>query len=199
MGCVVFSRLLPNRKELKLQTETCCSGMKATTLFCSLHGPGVKRLLSKGTGSRNGLAPCKAPCKAWVQRAVGFEAPPAVPQQHPWGRLGVQKLCKLPSSFSLHLCGGLPCSPCLRGPAHLSGSQAAPAGISGAGNVYHLWQGGEFPVTLLRLHIPGQLAKGAVGRLIGVSFPACDCWSGRGEIKSSSPAAVRIPGLIFIS
>lgn len=101
---------------------------------------------------------------------------------------GLQKLCQLPAPF--HSVPG----DCLALPAPGPGSP-----WEGFRSVYHSCPGGEFPVTLLQLRILERPAKGGVGRLTGVLFPVCDCWSSRGEIKSSSPAAAQIPGLIFVS
>lgn len=157
-----------------------CDSVKVTTLFCLPYGAGAERLLSEGTVSRNG------PGTVQSRGAVGFEPPWQCHCSIPGPVLGAEAL---PAPFSLHA-QGLPCSPCPG--ATLSSGR-------GFGSVYHSCQGGEFLVTLLQLRIPERPAKGGVGRLIGVLFPACDCWSSRGEIKSSSPAAAQIPGLIFIS
>lgn len=154
-----------------------CDSVKVTTLFCFPCGAGVKRLLSEGSVSRNSLARCKA-------GGLGaFNIPGSVTAASR-DLLGVQKLCQLPApSHSM--------------PGDCPGVRLTPG--KGFGSVYHSCQGGEFLVTLVQLCILERPAKGGVGRLIGVLFPACDCWSSRGEIKSSSPAAAEIPGLIFIS
>lgn len=144
--------------------------------------------------SRNRLAPCKARAKHGLKPLLQCHSSILRPVR------GAEALRDPQVPFRC-LFWGLPCSPCLRGPAVLW----APGWVSSCGGdsrsrvLYRLWQGGDFPVMLLWLPIPRQPAKGVVGRLMGISFPTCDCWSGCGEIKNSSPVTIYLPGLIFIS
>lgn len=190
VGCVIFSCPPPNRQGLKLQRETCGGGRKAATLFCSLRVPGVKHLLSEGTVSGNGLALCKAPHKTWGLQAL--KPPQQCHSSIPGPVRGPEALPGPQVPFH-SISRGVAC------PSRSPGRVGSSSRDFESGKSLSLVTGWGVPGHTPPASHPGAATKGGVGRLIGVSFPSCDCWSGRGEIKSGGPAAVRIPGLSFIS
>lgn len=151
-GCDDFSGLLPKRKGLKLQTGTCCGGVKATTLFSSLQGPGVKCPLSEDTVSSSGLAR--------VQGAAGAE----VLQRHPGRCWGFRSFASSPKHLFTPSRGGVarlspppwPRSPCQQ-PGRDFGSEEGLSLATGWGAPGHAPPASH----------PGAAGKGRGGKING--------------------------------